>query len=276
MCIIITAGDINVRVAVKKPKMKDDFEPKLKLSKECMQTKNCGEKVIDGEEEFAFILGHIKDYEENLSPQKNKIQEEGENQTKFIDVEYVKRNKLGENCFGSTKLDKMDYEECGISLMEIDKSPVVVPNATWNLTVEDVQSSVVKNEVKIESVFSHKDDKVGIREIFGFGGTENEIFLGKDHGVKIEVDPLLKVHYPLDQIKNYYGEYDFSDIDNAKVLHNLVRMIYKWTHKLINNNPSEMKHHRPMMEFFFQKVRKGSFLLVQGLLSEQFLGIYSG
>ena len=37
----------------------------------------------------------------------------------------------------------------------------------------------------------------------------------------MEVDPLVKVNSALDQIKNSYGEDEFSDIDSAKVLHNL-------------------------------------------------------
>ena len=102
---------------MKKPKTKDDFEPKVKLSKESMHTTNYGEKVANAEEEVAFILGQIKVSEENLSPAQNQIQVEGENQISLLDVEDVKRNKLAENCSGLTELDKKDYEECDISFM---------------------------------------------------------------------------------------------------------------------------------------------------------------
>lgn len=187
-----------------------------------MQTENCGDKVADAEEEVAFILGQIKDSEENLSPGQNQIQVEGENQTMLLNVEDTNRNKLAENCSGSTESDKKDSEECGIALMEIDEAPVVVPHTTKNLTDEAVRSSVVKTEVEIESAVACKDDEeLGTRDASASGGTENEVFIGKDHGVKIEVDPPVKVHSALDQIKNSYGEDEFSDIDSAKVLHNL-------------------------------------------------------
>jgi monoamine oxidase len=215
-------GYINVGVAVKKPKTKDDFEPKLKLSKESMQTENCGDKVADAEEEVAFILGQIKVSEENLSPGQNQIQVEGENQILLLNVEDVKRNKLAENCSGSTESDKKDSEECGLALMEIDEIPVVAPHTAENSTAEAAINPVVKTEVDIESAVARKDnEEIGTRDTSGSGGTEDEAFLGKDHGVKFEVDPLVKVHSALDQIKNSYGEDEFSDIDSAKVLHNL-------------------------------------------------------
>ena len=37
----------------------------------------------------------------------------------------MKRNKLAENCSGLTESDKKDYEECDISFMDIDVTPVV-------------------------------------------------------------------------------------------------------------------------------------------------------
>jgi len=138
----------------------------------------------------------------------------------LLNVEDVKRNKFANNCFGSTKLDKKYSEQCGI--MEIYETPIVAPHTTYNLVAEGVRIFVVKNEVAIESTIDCKyDEELGIRDTPGFGGTENEIFSGMDHGVKFEVDPLVKVHYALDLIKYSYGENEFSDIDNAIVLHNI-------------------------------------------------------
>jgi len=207
---------------VKKPKTKDDFEPKLKLSKESMQTENCGDKVADAEEEVAFILGQIKVSEENLSPGQNQVQVEGEKQVSLLNVEDVKRNKLAENCSGLMDSGKKDSEECGVALMEIDETPLVVPHTAENTIAEAAKSSVVKSEVQIESTVAHEDsEELGTRNTSGSGGTEGEVFLEKDDGVKVELDPLIKVHSALDQIKNSYGEDEFSDIDSAKVLHNL-------------------------------------------------------
>ena len=75
----------------------------------------------------------------------------------------MKRKKHVENCSRSKNSDKMDYGERGISIMEIDRAPMVVPNTIGNLTMEDIRSSVVKNEVEIESVVSQKYDKLGTR-----------------------------------------------------------------------------------------------------------------
>ena len=79
---------------MKKPKTKDEFEPKLKISKESTETENCGDKVADAEEEVPLILGQINFSEENISPTQNQIQVEVENQILLLDVEDVKRNKL--------------------------------------------------------------------------------------------------------------------------------------------------------------------------------------
>ena len=87
--------------------------------------------------------------------------------------------------------------------------------------MEAAGSSVVKSEVDIETFVAHKDNEdQGTRATSSSGGAKN-VFLGKDHGVKMEVDPLVKAHSALDQIKNSYGDDKFSDIDSAKVLHNL-------------------------------------------------------
>ena len=197
---------------MKKPKTKDDFEPKVKLSKESMHTTNYGEKVANAEEEVAFILGQIKVFEENLSPTLNQIQVEGENQILLLDVEYVNINKLAEKCSSLTESDKKDSKESDIAFMEIDVTIVVAPHKEENSTVEAARSSFVKYEVDIESTVAHKDNKeLGTRATFGSGGTE-DVFLGNDHGVKMEMDPLFKAHSTLDQIKNFYGEDEFSDI----------------------------------------------------------------
>ncbi|KAH9322201.1 hypothetical protein KI387_016840 [Taxus chinensis] len=213
-------GYINVGVAVKKQKAEADSEPKLKLSNECTHIEKFGDKVVDAEEEVAFILGQIKGSEENGFNVQNLIQVGDESQILLLNME--ESYKRAQDCSGLARSERKYAEECGVSLMEIDETPLVAQFKEDHAIMGTVRSSLMKNEIESESTVSNKDkEELGIGNISVSGRTEDQDSLGKDHHVKTEADLASKAPSALDQIKSSYDEDEFSDIDSAKVLHNL-------------------------------------------------------
>ncbi|XP_057863527.2 lysine-specific histone demethylase 1 homolog 3 isoform X1 [Cryptomeria japonica] len=213
-------GYINVGVAVKKEKAEADSEPKLKLSNECTHIEKLGDKVVDAEEEVAFILGQIKGSEENSVNGQNHIQGGDESQMLLPNVE--ESNKLEQDCSGLTMPERKYSDECEISLMEIDETPLVAQFKEGDTITGTLRSPLVNNEIESESIMPNKEkEELGTGNISGSGGTADQDSLGKDYDVKAETDSVVKAPSVLEQIKNSYDEDEFSDIDSAKVLHNL-------------------------------------------------------